>query len=145
MLIPHGAYVLNVDGARMGLFRNKGRAGSIELEVVEERTLDNPRTHVVSEPQPGRAFQSSGPGRSAYETTDMHQQRENAFCESALETAIAVAGEAPELVLVAPPRAIGVLRNRIARHADRPPTREIVKDLAGLKASALSDHLRKLR
>ncbi len=76
MLISHGAIILSVDGGRMRLLRNRGQGRSIELETICEREMHNPRTHVLSEPQPGRSFQSSGSWRSAYSTPDKHQRRE---------------------------------------------------------------------
>ncbi|WP_404713506.1 host attachment protein [Sphingomonas sp. MMS24-J13] len=145
MLVPHGAHVLAVDGGRMHLLRNRGRDSAIDLETIAERHLDNPRTHVLSEAQPGRSFQSYGTSRSAYEGTDTHQLREDAFCEAALDQALAAAGEAGELVLIAPPRVMGLLRRQIERHQKRPAIREVVKDLAALAPKDLADHLNEYR
>lgn len=144
MLLPHGAYILAVDGGRMRLFRNRGRESAVELEAIADRALDNPRTHVLSEPEPGRSFQSYGTSRSAYPTTDTHQRREDAFCEEALDEAIAKAGDA-ELVLIAPPHAMGLLRRHAEHHRRLPPIREIVKDLTALAPHELAERLRDLR
>lgn len=141
MLVPRGAYVLAVDGGRMRLLRNRGRYSAIDLEMVAERHLENPRTHVLSEPQPGRSFQSSGTSRSAYEGVDAHQLREDAFCEAALDQALAAANETGELVLIAPPRVMGLLRRQIKRRQRRPAIREIVKDLAALAPKEIADRL----
>lgn len=141
MLVRHGAYVLAVDGGRMQLLRNRGRPHTIDLEMVAERNLKNPRTHVLSEPQPGRSFQSSGTGRSAYDGTDTHQMREDAFCEAALDEALSAASEAGELVLIAPPRVMGLLRRQVRRRQQRLAIREIVKDLAALAPKEIASHL----
>lgn len=142
MLVPHGAYILMVDGGRMHLFRNHGRDSAIELETRQERELHNPRTHVTNEPQPGRSFQSMGFERSAYEGTDTHQRREDAFCEEALDEALGAAAEADELILIAPAHVMGVLRKHLEHHHKHPPVREIVKDLTAFSPSELTGWLR---
>ena len=110
MLLPHGATVLSVDGGRMRLYRNRGQTVEIKLESLHSADLDNPRTHVLDAHPPGRSFESGSPSRSAHETTDRHQQREDRFCRDALDKALAAVGDGGELVLVAPPRVLGDLR-----------------------------------
>jgi len=129
----------------MHLFRNRGLDREIRLEPLAERHLSNPATHVLSEPQPGRAFQSLGAARSAYEGNDAHQRREDAFCEQALDDAVAAAAEAPELVLIAPPHVMGVLRKHREHRHPSLSVREIVKDLAAFPADELTERLRALR
>lgn len=141
MLLPHDALILAIDGGRMRLLRNRGHDSAIELETIEERTLDNPPTHVLSEPAPGRSFQSVGGARSAYEGTDTHQRREDAFCEAALDEALATPGRAGDLLLIAPAHVMGVLRKRIAERHRPTRTREIVKDLTWLTPHALAERL----
>lgn len=142
MLMSHGAIVLAVDGGRMRLMRNRGRGRSIDLETIEERLLPNPATHDQSEPQPGRRFESNGPARSAYSSSDVHQRREDVFCREALDAAVSTLGDGKELVLIAPARVMGVLRKRLEQHGKAPVPREIVKDLAALAPQALSLRLR---
>lgn len=141
MLVPHGTFVLTLDGGRMRLSRNAGNARAIKLETIAERDFDNPRTHVLSEPQPGRSFQSSGRNRSAYESTDAHQLREDAFCTSVFDEALTATGRSNELIVIAPPHVMGVLRKHIERYPGQPVIREIVKDLAGLGPKALAERL----
>lgn len=141
MLLPHNALILAVDGGHMRLLRNRGRDGSIELETLKELTLDNPPTHSLSEPAPGRSFQSMGGSRSAYEVPDTHQRRKDAFCEAALDEAFATAGGTTELLLIAPAHVMGVLRKRIADRPGPTRTREILKDLTWLAPHALAERL----
>jgi protein required for attachment to host cells len=142
MLMSHGAIVLAVDGGRMRLFRNRGQVRSIELETICERDLHNPPTHVLSEPQPGRSFQSGGPMRSAHETTDTHQRREDVFCREALDQALAEGAQGAELIVIAPARVIGVLRKQMKARGKGQAVREIVKDLTALSPHALGQRLR---
>lgn len=145
MLISHGAIVLAIDGGHMRLLRNRGQQRSIELEAICERGLHNPPTHIMSEPRPGRSFQSSGPMRSAYSGSDTHQRREDDFCREALDQALAAVGDGDELILVAPAHVVGVLRKHMEQRRNRPMVREIVKDLAALSPQALSKRLRDYR
>ena len=61
---------------------------------------------------PGRSINSVGARRSAMEQTDWHEQDEERFLTELSKrlNAAVMAGEAKSLVLVAPPRALGVLR-----------------------------------
>lgn len=145
MLVPHGAYILAIDGGHTRLLRNRGRECAIDLDTIDERRLFNPRTHILSETQPGRAFQAIGRERSAYESTDTHRRRGDAFCEAALEDAITAAADAPALILIAPPRVMGVLRKHVMRRRPHPLVHEIVKDLTSLAPQALAEHIRDLR
>ena len=100
MSTPRGSYILVVDGGNTCLFRNSGSEHAIELEAVEQARIHNPRTSLLSEPRPGRSFQSMGNERSAYSDANTHQRRKDAFCEAALDRAIAAAGATGELILI---------------------------------------------
>lgn len=141
MLMPHGTYVLVVDGGHTRLLRNRGKENAIDLETIEQARCHNARTHVLSGPRPGRSFQSIGVERSAYSTTDTHQRRKDAFCEAALDRAMTAAGTKSDLVLIAPPRVIGVLRRYAEHNHKGRKIREIAQDLTILTPRELSDRL----
>jgi protein required for attachment to host cells len=108
------------------------------------REQPDQKTHELGTDQPGRTFSSVGQGRSAYEQTDWHGQEEQRFlAELARRLDAAVAkGETKAIILIAPPRALGVLRQaytnglRAAIKAEidkdyvRMPVHEIEKKLA---------------
>jgi protein required for attachment to host cells len=142
MLLPHGATVLALDGGRMRLFRNRGQPTRIDLETLDAAELDNPRTHVLGARPPGRSFESGSPSRSAHETTDRHQQREDRFCRGALDTALAAVGDGGDLVLIAPPRVLGDLREHCRHHPAKVTMHEIGKDLTALTPPELGVWLR---
>jgi protein required for attachment to host cells len=142
MILSHGTIVLAVDGGRMRLLRNRGQRTQLDLEILRERDFVNPPTHVLSEPQPGRRFESSSPSRSAYADTDVHQRREDNFCREALDEALAEAADNGELVLIAPPRVIGELRDHRERHPGKVNVREVVKDLTAYTPRELNQWLR---
>ena len=76
--------------------------------------FDHPdqKTSELGTDAPGRSFSSVGHGRSAVEQTDWHTQEEERFLQKLaghLDTEVK-AGHAKSIVIVAPPRALGVLR-----------------------------------
>jgi protein required for attachment to host cells len=84
-----------------------------------------------------------GHGRSAVEQTDWHQQEEDRFLHKLLAhlDAAVTAGATKSLILIAPPRALGVLRPAYS-HAVRGALRgEIDKDLVKMPVHEIEKHL----
>jgi protein required for attachment to host cells len=101
------------------------------------------KTHDLGTDAPGRAFSSVGSGRSAVEQTDWHEQEEHRFLHkllARLEVAVN-AGEAKSLILVAPPRALGVLRQALSTTLRAAVRAEIDKDLVKLPVHEIEKHL----
>ncbi len=67
MLVPHNALVAVADGAKLTLFRNRGREGHLELEPIEAPAL---HPHAPS---------SGGHHRASTANPDHGQQGEDAF------------------------------------------------------------------
>ena len=86
---------------------------------------------------------SLGHGRSSVEQTDWHDQAERAFLAQLvkhLDAALA-AGKVKSLIMVAPPRALGVLRPAYT-HALRAAVRaELDKDFVKLPVYQIEKHL----
>lgn len=146
MNIPNGAWVVVCDGRKALIFENRGTPAEIRLEMLEVRAHEDAKTHEQGTDQPGRVRQSVGSARSSVEQTDWHDEAEREFLETLvkrLETSLA-AREFEDLVIVAAPRALGVLRaaysqavrdalrGEIDKDYVRMPTDEIEKHLAGL-------------
>ena len=117
----------------------------MKLDTSEVDEHANAPTHLRGTDQPGRVHQSLGDARSAVEQTDWHDEAEREFLESLarrLDAAIA-AGETSDLIIIAAPRALGMLRlacspvirqvlcGESTRITSRVPIREIEKHLAG--------------
>jgi protein required for attachment to host cells len=142
MLIPHGAHVMVVDGAKMALFRNSGKDFAPHLDLVEEKEKRVPRTSRLGSDQPGRGFQSMGSERAAYETTDLHQLQEDAFATEAAERLGRVLkGDKDRAVLVAAPRTLGVMRKHLEPAIRARLIAEIDKDYAGRSATEITQML----
>lgn len=133
MKIANGALVLVTDGAKMLLFRNAGDGKYPVLETVAHASqVDSPSREIGTD-APGRTHSSTSAHRSSYSETDWHQQSEDDFVRDAavtLEQALS-AGQAAGVVVIAAPRALGVLRQHYGRATSEQLLAEIGKDLAG--------------
>ena len=143
LLIEHGEWVVVCDGAKALVLENAGDAKSLNLKaikVIEQKDLP---THELGADVPGRAFNSVGNLRSAVGQTDWHDETERAFLTHLvqhLDAAIA-AGKTSSLIVVAPPRALGMLRPAYS-HAVRGAVRaELAKDLVKHTVGDIEKHL----
>ena len=143
LTIPRHALVLVCDGARALLFRNAGDAELVNLETVEHFAVSVPPAHDLGTDRPGRVHQSHGAARSAVEMTDYHAQGEAEFlAAAAAELERVVMADKPKAVfVVAPPRALGVLRERYGAAIRAALSGEIAKDIAHLPTNEIERHL----
>jgi protein required for attachment to host cells len=117
-----GDLVVVCDSRKALLLENAGDEKFLILHTRRVLEHDNPPTHLQGTSAPGRVHQSSGAARSAIEQTDWHIETERQFLH-ALERELAAAvasAPATRLVVVALPRALGMLRHLYSpavRHA----------------------------
>ena len=106
------AWIIVCDGTKAVILENRGTRSRPHLYVRQVHKQDDPRTSEQGTDRPGRFFGSTEQARSAAEQTDWHDQAEHKFLRDlARELHAAVAsGTIKHLVLVAPPRALGMLR-----------------------------------
>ena len=141
--IRQGDWVVVCDGKKALVLENVGDEKFVNLKTREVREHADPKTHELGTDEPGRAFSSVGSGRSAVEQTDWHVQEENRFLQKLsghLEAAVN-AGEAKSLIVVAPPRALGVLRQAYSHNLRAAVRAEIDKDLVKLPVHEIEKHL----
>jgi protein required for attachment to host cells len=110
--IRAGDWILVCDGKKALILENVGAGDYPKLRVKTARQHDDPRTRDLGADAPGRAFPSVGSARSAMQSTDLHEQAERAFLRGLVEELLFAAadGQLKGLVVVAPPRALGVIR-----------------------------------
>ena len=115
--LHNNARVLIADGARALVLRNDGDAVSLNLKLVKSYGQDNPPTHEQGADKPGRTNDSLG-RRSAMEATDYHRLAEDKFIQQVADDMARdfAAGDFTQLIVVAPPIALG--ESRKAVHAD---------------------------
>lgn len=122
--------MLVADGARMLLLRNSGDAVYPILDVIAHRTIDNPPNREQLSDAPGLSFSSHGPGRNTEQKSDPHQEREDRFAiEAAGVLANAVSEHASDVIVVAPPRTLRMLRRHYDHATKQKLQAEIDKDL----------------
>lgn len=131
--IDAGALVLVGDGAKVLFLRNKGDAVYPSLVVENVLELDNPPSHEQGTDSPGRLQTPANP-RSATEPTDWHRLAEERFAVDIAEALYkaAHAGRFDKLVIVAPPRTMGELRQHLHKEVADRIVGEITKDLTSL-------------
>jgi protein required for attachment to host cells len=143
LLIKHGEWVVVCDGAKALILENTGDIKFPNLktrEVLEQKDLP---THLLGTDKPGRTHSSVGHGSSAVGQTDWHNQAEQAFLTHLAQRldADVTAGKVKSLILVASPRALGMIRH-VYPHALRAAIRaEIDKDLVKHPVHDIEKHL----
>ena len=128
--LVHNTRLLVTDGGRATVFRNAGQPGKPHLEALKVYHQDNPPTREQGSDRPPSLNSAQGP-RSSIEQTDFHQQAEDRFIAhiAADMDADLKAGEFEELVVAAPPVALGVYRKAASAQLKKVTLMEINKDL----------------
>jgi protein required for attachment to host cells len=141
--IQQGEWVVVCDGKKALVLENTGDEKFPNLKTKEVYQHPDPLTRELGTDEPGRSFQSVGTARSAMEQADWHTQEEERFLAklAARLNAAVRAGETKSLVIVAPPKALGVLR-QVYTHGLRNALRaEIDKDYVRLPLHEIEKHL----
>ena len=141
--IHNGDWVVVCDGAKALILENAGDAVSLNLKTKEVREQPDAKTREQGTDAPGRAINSVDARRSAMEQTDWHDQDEQRFLTELSKrlNAAVLAGETRSLVLVAPPRALGVMRQAATANLRNAVRAEIDKDLVKMPVHEIEKHL----
>ncbi len=130
MQLKHGTTLLVADGSQMLVLRNTGDTVSPELSVIQHRAVDSLANREILSDAPGVSFSSMGHGHDTHGQNDAHQQMEDRFIAEAVGAlAQTAAGTDDDLIIVAPPTALGVLRSQIGPALQKRVIAEIAKDL----------------
>jgi len=143
LLIHRGEWVVVCDGAKALVLENTGDAKFPNLKMVKVLEQEDLATHELGADAPGRVVSSVGSIRSAVEQTDWHDQAERAFLVNLvreLEAALAT-GKTKSLIVVAPPRALGMLRPVYSHKVRNAVRAEVDKDLVKHPVHEIEKHL----
>lgn len=126
MLIPHGTVIAVVDGKAWELYRNAGTEAAPELAAIETPALVE-HNH------------SSGGSHAT-----PHQQDETAHCAAVADwlNRQVQANKIAQIVLIAPPRALGELRHALNKATQLAMIKELAKDMIGRQATEIIAALR---
>lgn len=133
MHVQHGSSVVVTDGRKALVLRNDGDEKFPDFGLVRKWEAPALADHELKSGAPGRVFSSRGGSarRSAYDEGDFHEQAEAEFAKGVAEFVNEQLLEdlTREIVLVAPPRTLGVLRKCLRRDVSDRVIAEIPKDL----------------
>ncbi len=110
--IHKGDWIVVCDGKKALILENIGDEKFPNLHTREVREHADASTHDQGTDRPGRVHSSVGAARSAIEQTDWHRESERVFLHDLvayLDTAV-TSGKPVSLVIISPPRALGMLR-----------------------------------
>jgi protein required for attachment to host cells len=139
--IENGEWVMVCDGSKALILENAGDAVFPNLQTRE--TFEQKPVPNRGSDEPGRVFASTGTRRSAVEQNNAHDQSERNFLKtlaSRLDTAIH-AGEVKRVVIVAPPRALGIIRQVYSPQVRQAIHAELEKDYVKLPVPEIENHL----
>jgi protein required for attachment to host cells len=133
MPLPHHALVLVADGRKILFFRNNGDENQIDLRTEAHDERDDRKDSEIKADAPGSIHQSAGYGRSTYEETDFHQQEEDRWIKDAAEELKerVLRNDFDALAIVAPPKALGVLRKELHKEVEKRLLFTVNKQMSG--------------
>src|SRR4029078_11724907 len=143
LLRRHGEWVVVCDGAKPLILENAAATGFPNLKtikVLEQRDLP---THALHTDAPGRTINSVSSARSAVGQPDWHDQSERTFLvhlAQQLDSAV-TAGKAKSVIMVAPPRALGMIRPSYSQTLKRAVRAEVDKDFVKMPVHEIERHL----
>ena len=121
MPLPHNALVLIADGRKVLFFRNHGDENQIDLRTETHDARRDRKDREIKSDAPGTQKQSFGYGRSTYEEADFQQQEEDRWIKDAADElkARALRNDFEALAIVAPPKALGVLKKSLHKEVQK--------------------------
>ena len=133
MPLPHNALVLVADGRKMLFFRNRGDENQIDLRTESHDARQDRKDRYFKTDAPGTEKQSFGFGRSTYEETDFHQLEEDRWIKDAADElkARVLRGDFEALAIVAPPKALGVLKKYLHKEVQKRIVCTVNKEMSG--------------
>jgi protein required for attachment to host cells len=141
--IEQGEWVVVCDGKKALVLENVGDQKFPNLKTRKVYEQPDPKTRELGTDEPGRSFSSVSPTRSAMEQTDWHDQSERRFLEDLVARldAEVLAGKLKSLIMIAPPRALGVMRNAYSSHLRGVLRAELDKDFVKMPVHEIERHL----
>lgn len=133
MRLAHNSLVLVADGAKMLFFRNEGDALSPTLKVVDAEQQAALQDSEIKTDRAGATSSGAGGGGATMGEANYQDQAEDRFAIEAADRLKrgALAGDYDQLVVVAPPRTLGVLRKHYHSEVEKRLILEMPKDLTG--------------
>jgi len=141
--LEHDAWVLVSDARKALILRNAGDNVYPKLETREVLEHPDPQQRALGTDVPGRVFSGKDGRRAAIEPRDFQAEAEAAFLKTvAADIGRRVAsGEIKKLIVVAPPRAMGLLRHDFSAATRAVVKAELEKDYVRQPLYEIERHL----
>jgi protein required for attachment to host cells len=133
MPLPHNALVLVADGRKMLLFRNRGDENHIDLRTEAHDAREDRKDSEIKTDSAGSQGQRWGDARPAMDETDFHQQEEDRWIKEAADELKkrVLRNDFDALAIVAPPKALGVLKKNLHKEVERRLVVAVNKEMSG--------------
>lgn len=121
MPLPHQALVFVTDGRKMLFLRNQGDENQLDLRTEEHDQREDRKDREIKTDAAGSQGQRWGDARPAMDETDFHQQAEDRWVKDAADKLRerALRNDFDALAIIAPPKALGVLRKELHKEVER--------------------------
>lgn len=142
-ILQQGTWLAVCDGHKALLLENHGTREFPKLEMREVFSQDNPAAHLQGSDGPGRSFSSNDGRSSGYEEKDFHAQAAQTFIQhfgDHLNKCILERGIS-SLILIAPAKALGILRARLTDATRHAVKAELDRDYVKLPLYEIERHL----
>ncbi len=129
--LQHGTWVLVADGEKALFLENITDEDDPYLKVRREESQENPPTREQGTQKPGRFNDGPQVQRSAVQDTDWHRLAKERFADELAEMLHDMVQDDrfTKLVIVAPPRILGELRDKMPMEVSQRVVAEIDKTL----------------
>jgi len=143
-LLSNGTHYVVGDGRKALILVNDGTVAAPALRVESVLSHPDKPTHDLGSDRPGRAFASVGPRSAATAEPDWHQLAEDQFASEIISGLVKLAEmeRLRHLVIVAPPRTMAKLREKMPDAFSKLIIAEVMKDLTKHPIAALIEILR---
>ncbi|MFL6735996.1 MAG: host attachment family protein [Sphingomonas sp.] len=146
MPLPHNALVLVADGTKVLFLRNHGDENQIDLRTESHDARQDRKDRYFHTDAPGTAAHGAGAAgrgigamggghvaRPVMEETDFHQQEEDRWIKDAAEELKkrALRNDYDTLAIVAPPKALGVLKKSLHKEVEKRLLCTVNKEMSG--------------
>src|SRR5689334_7553987 len=117
----------------MLFFRNDGDENQIDLRTEAHDQREDRKDREIRTDAPGATNQGFGFGRSTYEEPDFQQQEEDRWIKDAADElrARVLRGDFDALAIIAPPKALGVLKKCLHKEVEKRIVCTVNKEMSG--------------